>query len=42
VDVLGRAFELGEDGEVVARIFGERVRDLEEHRSVALDDQGAV
>ena len=41
VDVLGRAFELGEHGEVVPRVLRERMRDLEQHRAVALHDQGA-
>ena len=42
VHVLGCALELGEDREVVARVLGERVRDLEQHGAVALHDQGAV
>ena len=42
VDVLGGALELGEDREVVAGVFGERVRDLEQHGAVALHDEGAV
>jgi hypothetical protein len=42
VDVLGRALQLGEDREVVAGVVGLRVRDLEEHCAVGLDDKGAV
>ena len=42
VHVLGCAFELGEDREVVPRVLRERVRDLEEHGAVALHDEGAV
>lgn len=42
VHVLGCAFELGEDREVVSRVLGERVRDLEEHGAIALHDERAV
>ena len=42
VDVLGRALELGEHGEVVPCILGGRMRDLEQDGAVALDDQGAI
>ncbi len=35
----GSLFELGEHGEVVPRVLRHRMRDLEQHRAVALHDQ---
>jgi hypothetical protein len=40
--VLGGALQLGEDGQVVARILGERVRDFEQNRAVTLNNQRAI
>ena len=42
VDVLGRAFELGEDRELVPRAFGVRMGYFQQHRPVALHDERAV
>ena len=42
VDVLGRALELGEDRELVARRLGVRVCDFEQHSPVALHDERTV
>ena len=41
VDVLGSALELGEGGDRVAALGGERVVDLEEQGLVRLDDERA-
>jgi hypothetical protein len=41
VDMLGCALKFGEYREVVAGILGGGVRDLEQHRAVALHDQGS-
>ena len=42
VDVLGRAFQLGERGDRGARRAGLLVVDFEQHRFVGLHDQGPV
>ena len=42
VDVLRRAFELGEGGDRRARLGGSRVVDLEQQSLVGLDDQWPV
>ncbi len=42
VDVLGGTFELREDGEFVARRFGVRVCDFQQHSPVALHDERTV
>jgi hypothetical protein len=42
VDVLWRALKLCENGQVVARVIGERVRNFQQNGAIALDDQGAI
>lgn len=42
VDVLGSAFQLGEDRQFVAGALGIGVGDFEQHGAIALDDQGAI
>ena len=42
VHVFGRALEFGEDRQGVSGVVGVRVRDLEKHGSVALNDERAV
>jgi hypothetical protein len=42
VDVFRRALQFGEDAEIVPGILSSWMRDLEQDRAVALDNQGAV
>ncbi len=42
VDVFRRAFQLRENGQIMARVLGQRVRYFEQYRAIALNDQGAV
>ena len=42
VDVFGSALQLGEYRQVVTGVVGERVSDLEQNRSVTLNDQRSV
>src|SRR5690606_13624663 len=42
VDVLGRPFELGERGDLLAAGVGQRVVDLQPQRLVGLDDERTV
>src|SRR5690606_29998560 len=42
VDVLGRPFEFGERGDLLAAGVGQRVVDLQQQRLVGLDDERTV